>query len=316
MHAKSPSKVATHRIDDVPRGILYLIAATFMFALTSSIAKYQVAHHPVGEVMFIRSSAGLIVCLMFLLPKNDFAVFRTAIPQAHIGRGLSQAISQTFTVMALGLLPLAGAIAINFSAPLWSALLSLIFLRERMQPARAIVLLIGFIGILIVVKPGADTIQLGAVYALVNAVMYGGVTVAVRGMTKTESADTLLIWQMSTVYVFHSFLLVFGTDNPPLLDIAIIALSGVTNAGGQFFWTRALMLAPATAVSPFYYLTLAWALIIGCVIWGDVPTYSLIIGAIIVVASALMLLRYERKAKAAENIASTFRQEPSRALRH
>ena len=197
--------------------------------------------------------------------------------------------------MALGLLPLAGAIAINFSAPLWSAAFSLIFLRERMQPARGTVLLIGFVGILIVVKPGTDTIQLGAVYALVNAVMYGGVTVAVRGMTRTESADTLLIWQMCTVCFFHTFLLGFGTDSPAILDVAIIALSGIANAGGQFFWTRSLMLAPATAVSPFYYLTLAWALIIGFAIWGDVPTYSLVIGAAIVVASALLLLRYERK---------------------
>ena len=287
------------RIDDVPRGIMYMIAATFMFALTASIAKYQVSQHPVGEVMFIRSAAGMIVCLLIMLPQTGFGVFRTKIAPAHVGRGLSQAVSQTFTVMALGLMPLAGAIAINFSAPLWSAALSVLVLRERLQPARAIVLLVGFFGILIVVNPGADSLQLGAVYALANAIMYGGVTVAVRGMTRTESANTLLAWQMCMVCFFHSFLLGFGTDSPPLMDIAILSLSGVTNAAGQFLWTRSLMLAPATAVSPFYYLTLAWALIIGFVIWGDVPTTGLIVGAAIVVASALLLLRYERKAKAA-----------------
>ena len=287
------------RIDDVPRGIMYMIAATFMFALTASIAKYQVAQHPVGEVMFIRSAAGMIVCLLIMLPQTGFCLFRTKIAPEHVGRGLSQAVSQTFTVMALGLMPLAGAIAINFSAPLWSAALSVLVLRERLQPARAIVLLVGFFGILIVVNPGADSLQLGAVYALANAIMYGGVTVAVRGMTRTESANTLLAWQMCMVCFFHSFLLGFGTDSPPLMDIAILSLSGVTNAAGQFLWTRSLMLAPATAVSPFYYLTLAWALIIGFVIWGDVPTTGLIVGAAIVVASALLLLRYERKAKAA-----------------
>ena len=110
-------------------------------------------------------------------------------PGAHIARGLSQSISQTFTVIAFSLMPLAGAIAINFSAPLWAALLSVLWLKERAGPARWTVLLTGFCGVLIVTNPGADSLQIGALFALANAMMYGSVTVAVRGMTKTESAE-------------------------------------------------------------------------------------------------------------------------------
>jgi len=124
-------------------------------------------------------------------------------------------------------MPLAGAIAINFSAPLWSALLSVIWLKERAGPARWGVLLFGFCGVLIVTHPGTDSLQVGALFALANAIMYGSVTVAVRGMTKTESSDTLLMWQMVTIAVFHAFLLVFGVKQPSPADAAMLVASGV-----------------------------------------------------------------------------------------
>src|SRR5262249_9602703 len=146
-------------------------------------------------------------CSIFVLPLTGFAVFATKRPRDHVARGLSQSVSQTFTVIALSLMPLAGCIAINFSAPLFSALISIIFLKERAGPIRWTALIVGFLGVLIVTDPGADSLQIGALFALANAVMYGSVTVAVRGMSKTESANTLLMWQMVTVAFFHSFLL-------------------------------------------------------------------------------------------------------------
>jgi drug/metabolite transporter (DMT)-like permease len=249
--------------------------------------------------MFFRSFSSLIVCAIYILPVTGLSVFATQRPRDHVARGLSQSISQTFTVIALGLMPLAGAVAINFSAPLWAALLSVIWLKERAGPARWGVLLFGFCGVLIVTHPGADSLQIGALFALANAIMYGSVTVAVRGMTKTESADTLLMWQMVTIAVFHAFLLVFGFRQPSPADAAMLVASGAANAIGQYLWTRALHLAPTTAVSPFYYFLLVWALAIGFVIWGDVPTIGLILGSIIVVVSGLFLLWHEARHRAA-----------------
>jgi drug/metabolite transporter (DMT)-like permease len=285
--------------DDVPRGILCMIAATLLFALSSAIAKWQVAIYPVGEVMFFRSFSSLLVCAMFVLPVTGLSVFITQRPRDHLARGLSQSISQTFTVIALGLMPLAGAIAINFSAPLWSALLSVLWLKERAGAARWSALLFGFCGVLVVTHPGSDSLQVGALFALANAVMYGSVTVAVRGMTKTESADTLLMWQMVTIAFFHTFLLVFGVKLPSAVDAAMLVSSGVANAIGQYLWTRALHLAPTTAVSPFYYFLLVWAMAIGFVIWGDVPTLGLIVGSVIVVVSGLFLLWHEARRRPA-----------------
>jgi drug/metabolite transporter (DMT)-like permease len=270
-----------------------MIAASALFALSSTIAKWQVEIYPVGEVMFFRSLSSLVVCAAVILPVSGLAVFATKRPRDHIGRGLSQAISQTFTVIALSLMPLAGAIAINFSAPLFAALISVIWLGERAGAIRWAVLLFGFCGVLIVTDPGADSLQVGALFALANAVMYGSVTVAVRSMTKTESSNTLLMWQMAILAVAHTFLLAFGFRWPGPVDAAMLAASGVANALAQYFWTQALRLGPAAAVSPFYYFLLVWALLIDFLVWGSVPSAGLLIGASIVVASGLFLLWHE-----------------------
>jgi drug/metabolite transporter (DMT)-like permease len=291
--------------DDVPRGIAFMLGATVLFAVSSAVAKWQVAIYPVGEVMFFRSFSSLVICAAFVLPFTGFSVFATRRPRDHILRGLSQSISQTFSVIAFSLMPLAGAVAINFSAPLFSALVSVLWLKERAGTVRWTVLVVGFLGVLIVTNPGADSLQVGALFALGNAIMYGSVTVAVRGMTATESANTLLMWQMVTIAVFHSFLLLFGFQWPAPLDAAMLICSGVANAIGQFFWTRALHLAPATAVSPFFYLMLVWALVIGYVVWGEVPTTGLLVGSAIVVASGLFLLWHEAQRRRSERLASS-----------
>src|SRR5205085_5260660 len=132
------------------------------------LAKWLVARYPVDEVMFLRSSASFLACAAFILPAAGFRVFATRRPRAHLARGLSQSVSQTFTVLALGLMPLAGATAISFSAPLWSALAAALWFKERAGPARWSALLAGFFGVLVVAHPGADLLQLGALFALAN----------------------------------------------------------------------------------------------------------------------------------------------------
>jgi drug/metabolite transporter (DMT)-like permease len=295
--APRPAGAFIKPLDNVPAGILYMVLATFLFAVSSAIAKWQVAIYPVGEVMFFRSASSLLVCAAVVLPFTGLSVFATSRPGAHIARGLSQSISQTFTVIAFSLMPLAGAIAINFSAPLWAALLSVLWLKERASPMRWAVLLTGFSGVLIVASPGTDSLQIGALFALANAIMYGSVTVAVRGMTATESALTLLMWQMVVLGIVHTFLLAFGFRMPTAADAAMLGFSGVANAAAQYAWTRSLLLAPTTAVSPFYYLMLVWAIGIGYFVWGDVPTSGLLIGSAIVVGSGLLLLWHEAKQK-------------------
>jgi len=205
-------------------------------------------------------------------------------------RAFSQACSQTFIVIAFSLMPLAGAVAINFSAPLFATLFSALVLKEPVGPARLAALGVGFFGVLVVTNPGVGTFQIGALFAVANAVLYGSVTAGVRGMTATESTETLTMYQMVLITGFFVLLLPFGFVVPTWVDASLMALNGATNALGQYWWTRALHLAPASAVTPFYYLSLVWAIFFGYMIWGDEPTASLLVGSCIVVASGLFLL--------------------------
>jgi drug/metabolite transporter (DMT)-like permease len=306
--APTPREDRPHK-DHVPRGILCMVLATMMFATASALTKWQVGLYPVGEVVFARSISSLLVCSAIMLPMSGLAVFATQRPRDHLARGMSQATSQTLFALAFTLMPLAGAVSINFSAPLFAALVSILWLKERAGFARWAALLVGFAGVLVVTNPGANSLTLGALFALGNAVMYGSVTVAVRGMTRTESANTLLMWNFTTIAFFHAFLLLFGFRVPTPADAAMLFGSGFANGIGQYFWTQSLRLAPATAVAPFYYLMLVWAMVLGFLVWGDVPSAGLVLGSAIVVGSGIFLFWREARRQSATTARSQARRE-------
>jgi len=288
--SNAPSPAKSVRRTNIPLGILYMLGATVSVAGSVAAAKWLVALYPPGEVLFMRQVASLSTCALMILPFTGLVVFRTRRLRDHGIRAVSQAAAQTLIIVALSLLPLASAVAINFSAPLFATLASAIFLREAVGAVRWTALLVGFFGVLVITNPGAETFQIGTLYAIANAVLYGSVTAGVRGMTATESAETLIMYQMVLLTVIFAAFLPFGFIVPSWIDGTVMLAIGVVNALGQYWWTRALHLAPASAVTPFYYFSLVWAIVLGFLIWGDVPSLSLLAGSAIVVGSGLFLL--------------------------
>jgi drug/metabolite transporter (DMT)-like permease len=281
--------LAAHR-NQIPRGIAYMIASTVVFAGVNALVKLELALYPVGEVAFYRSLFALVAVAVLILPRAGIAVFRTRRYLAHIQRGVSQFGSMTCMFFALSLLSLGSAVAISFAAPLFTTLLSIVILKERVGVHRWSALVIGFVGVIVVTEPGRGTFQLGALFAVANAVLISTVAVAIRRMSATESTETLTIYQMIIITVCTVFLLPFGFRAPSWLDTGALAVAGLGNGVAQYWWTRALSLAPPSAVVPFNYLSLVWATLLGFAIWGDVPTTHLLIGAAVVVASGLYIL--------------------------
>ncbi len=288
-------QMAPVRVERIPLGIAYMLAATVLFAGSSATSKWLVAIYPVGEVLFSRSATSLVGASLAILPYPGFAVFRTQRLGAHLVRGISQASSQAFLLIAFSLMPLASAVAINFSAPLFATVAAVIFLKEPVGAVRWGALIVGFMGVLLVAGPGADTFQSGSLFALCNAVLFGTVTVGVRGMTATESAETLTMYQMVVLTAVFALALPFGFVVPTWGDLGAMILNGLGNALGQFWWTRALHLAPTSAVVPFNYFSLVWAICLGFLVWGDVPSAMLLIGSAIVVGSGMFLLWSESR---------------------
>jgi drug/metabolite transporter (DMT)-like permease len=278
------------RQERIPLGIVYMIAATAVFAASSAISKLLVVTYPVGEVLFARNIVGIVLVGGFILPRLGLHVFATRKLPSHAVRSMSQCLSQTFILLAFSMMPLAGAVAINFSAPLFATLVAALLFREPVGPVRWLALLVGFLGVLLVTHPGAGTFQLGSLFALGNAILYGSVTVGVRRMTATESTETLTMYQLVFLTFFFALSLPFAWVTPTWSDAGVMFINGAANAVGQYWWTRSLHLAPTSAVVPFNYFSLVWAMILGFMVWGDVPTLPLLAGSAIVVASGLFLL--------------------------
>jgi len=278
------------RRNQIPRGIFYMVLSTVMFAGANAVFKWEVALYPVGEVAFFRSAFAFFAVCGLILPRTGLAVLRTNRYREHLQRGLSQFGSMMCIFMAFRLLSLGSAVAISFAAPLFTTLLSIVILKERVGVHRWTALIVGFIGVLVVTHPGAGTLTMGALFALANAVLISSVAVAIRRMSATESTETLTIYQMTIISICTMCLLPFGFTPPAWLDLLGLAFGGISNGIAQYWWTKSLSLAPPSAVVPFNYLSLIWAAMLGFAIWGDVPTPSLLLGSAIVAASGLYIL--------------------------
>jgi drug/metabolite transporter (DMT)-like permease len=288
---------STVRQEHIPLGILHMLVATVLFAGSSALTKWLVQAYPIGEVLFVRAVTSLVGASLVILPYAGLAVFRTKRLRDHLVRGVSQSCSQVFLVIAFSLMPLASAVAINFSAPLFATIAAIFFLKETVGPVRWGALIVGFLGVLLVSAPGADAFGTGSLFALANAVLFGTVTVGVRGMTATESTETLTLYQFVLLTVVFTASLPLGWVAPNAADWGAMVANGLGNAVGQYLWTRALHLAPTSAVVPFNYFSLVWAIVLGFVVWGDIPPVTLIAGSAIVAGSGMFLLWHESRAR-------------------
>ncbi|HVC50822.1 MAG TPA: DMT family transporter [Stellaceae bacterium] len=287
------------RRNQLSRGILYMVVSTVAFAGVNAVVKWEIAKYPIGEVAFYRSLFAFVTVAAMVLPRRGIAVLRTNRLRAHLGRGVSQFGSMTCMFIALSLMPLGSATAVSFAAPLFTTLLSIVILKERVGIHRWSALLIGFIGVVVIARPGAGAIQPGALFALANAVLISSVAIAIARMSVTESAETMTLYQMAIITLCTLTLLPFGFVRPGWHDAAMLAAAGAGNGIAQMWWTRSLSLAPPSAVVPFNYLSLVWAMILGFAVWGDVPGPDLIFGAAIVVGSGLYILWRETLRRAA-----------------
>jgi drug/metabolite transporter (DMT)-like permease len=195
-------------------------------------------------------------------------------------------------------------VAINFSSPIFAALFAALYLNEKIGRTRGLALVVGFLGVVLVASPRAEVFNIGIGFAVANAVMFGSVTAAVRGLTATESTETITMYQMVLLTAgFAAALPLSGFIWPSAAATGWLLANGLLNGIGQYWWTRALSLAPPAAVGPFYYFTLVWAMILGFLVWGDLPTVMLLAGSAIVAGSGLYLLWHEKTRRVAARAA-------------
>lgn len=281
--------------EEIRHGIFYMIASVLVFAVVNALVKYLEDDYPVSEVVFFRSVFALLFALALLTRHGGFPTLRTRRLPEHVGRGALQFVSMVCIFIAYHLMPLADAVAITFSSPLFLTLLSIPVLGEKVGRHRWGAVLVGFVGILIMVRPGAGVLSVGALLALVNAGFGASVTIALRRMSLTERPVTLVTYQALVASVLSVAILPFGWVTPTWQGALGLAAVGLISGVGQILWTQAFKLAPAAVLAPFSYTSMIWSIGLGFFIWGDVPTALLLAGSAVVVASGLYILYRETR---------------------
>jgi len=283
--------------EEVRAGILYMLASVCVFSLINAVIKWQSARYPLDEVVFFRCIFSLLPCCAILYAQGGLRLLRTHRLREHLGRGVMQFTSMMCIFSAFAMMPLADAVSISFSAPLFLTMLSIPLLGERVGPHRWGAVLAGFAGVLLMMKAGGEFgggfASTGAVLALASAAIGASVSIAVRRMTLTEASATLVTYQVLVTTVLSAALLPLAWRTPAWPDLLMMAGAGLCAGIGQFWWTQAFRFAPAAVTAPFGYSSMIWSLVLGYFIWGDEPTPGLIAGAAVVVASGLYILYRE-----------------------
>jgi drug/metabolite transporter (DMT)-like permease len=274
---------------DLGRGIAYVLLCLFVLAGANALIKWEVPRYPVTEVAFFRCFFSLIPCAILVFAKGGLSVLRTANPGRHAARAALQFTSMCLIFLAYKTMPLADAVAITFAQPLFVTALSVIILREHVGWHRWGAVAVGFIGVLVMTHPGAGSLKIGALLVVAGTALSSYVTIEIRRMVRTESATSIVAWQLGCGMIFSLVLLPLDFVMPSLYDAGILALIGLTYGIGQYWWVQATRLIPASLAATFTYSSILWASAFGFLIWGDLPTQTLLIGAAIVIASGIYI---------------------------
>jgi drug/metabolite transporter (DMT)-like permease len=277
-------------------GIGLMCAAVLCFACLDGMAKYLGTHMDTLQVVGVRYAAAFFIALAISNPITRPGLLKTRRPGLQTLRGALLLGSTVFNFMAFQYLQLDEALAILFSTPFLVAILAGPILGEWVGWRRWTAILVGFFGVLVVVRPGLGGMHWAALLSLGSAISYAVYNIVTRMLSTADSSETTLFYaNLFGAVVMLPILPFIWTPPPHWLDYVLMVAVGCFGAGGHFLLILAHRNAPASVLSPFIYTQIVWATTLGYLVFADVPNRWTIAGAGIVIASGLYLLYRERK---------------------
>ncbi|BCH16465.1 DMT transporter permease [Mesorhizobium sp. L-2-11] len=272
--------------------------------LTMSVAgRATTAELNVFQVLELRSVIGLFILLPLVMMSGGFAAMRSNRPTAHIARNVVHFIGQAAWLYALTLIPLAVLISIEFTTPIWTAILAVGFLGERLSRPRLAAIVLGLIGVLIIVRPGIGSVDPGHVVVLGAAVCFGISVVLVKSLTRTDSVVSIIFWMLVIQSVLGLIPALYEWRNPPLELWPWILLIAFTGMSSHFCMARALAYADATVISPMDFLRVPLSALIGWLLYQEQIDAFTAGGALLILLGNLLNLQ-KKATKPAEVAAS------------
>jgi len=274
------------------QGALWLVAGGFIFTSTSAMIRLLSTQIESVQTAFFRAVISVIL-LLPMIAAGRVRPWESKRIAGHFWRTLMGTISMVLGFYAVSLLPLADATAIAFSQPLFSVLVAALIAGEKVRWRRWSATIVGFVGVLIMVRPGEGSLQLGALVALANAASVAVSILLVKRLSGTETPLMILTQfaLFSTLFLAPPALWVWRWPDLWGWVLAVgVALSATV---GQYFWVQAFKAGEMSAVAPFEYLRLPFAVFVGWLIWSELPVLWTYVGAAVVIASALYIAHRE-----------------------
>ncbi len=284
------------------RGIALKVISVCIFMIMASIVKSVSDHVPPGQAVFFRSFFAMPVIVVWLLLRHELhGGLRTANPMGHVWRGLVGTSAMGLGFAGLGLLPLPEVTAIGYAAPLLVVIFAAMFLNEQVRAFRLSAVALGLVGVMIVLSPrlsvGAqmDPIQtLGAVVVLGGAFCAALAQVFVRKLVATEGTAAIVFWFSVTASCLSLVTIAWGWVWPTLGEFVLLILCGILGGVGQIFLTSSYRHADASLIAPFEYTSMLLALGVGYFVFDEVPTWTMLGGAAVVISAGVLIIWRER----------------------
>lgn len=284
-----------HR-DHVTLGMLAGAGAFLAFTIMNVFAKLLSENHSVIEIAFYRNVVAIVpfLLMIFVLGDRNIMVIRTK-PGFVISRAVFGTLSLTLTFGAYSVMPMAETNALMFTASLFIPVLGVLFLNERVGVYRWAAVLIGFVGVVVMLKPSGDIYLLGVGLALGAALMQAILQVVLRHLGPHERPETVTFYFFGIGIAVTALAMPFVAVTPTLDEIPLLLGVGLSGSAAQWCLTVAFRNAPAAVVAVFNYSGIIWATLFGWLIWNDWPLPTVFIGAAIVIASNLLIIWRESR---------------------
>ncbi|MGB8841942.1 MAG: DMT family transporter [Aliidongia sp.] len=283
-----------YRLTPPMRALCWAAAAALTFSLMGLLAKDLGQRYSPIEVAFFRSSFGLLPLLPIFLA-NGFGALRTARPMQHLFRGLVGVTGMFLGFYAVARLPLATSTAISFTAPLYMIFMAVLFLGEQVRWRRWSATVVGFIGVVVIVRPFDGTINSAELLALASAFISSIAITLVKKLSGTEPSVTIVFYLSLIATTCSAIPTYFVWQTPGGLDLLRFLLTGLAGGTGQILITQAYFEGEATMVAPVDYLRLLFAILFGYLEFGEVPTRYTMIGSAVIIGSTLYIAHRERQ---------------------
>lgn len=277
------------------KGVMLMAIGVILLTINDAVSKHLVLSHPVGQVIFLRQAATLLVIIPYVMLVSGWAALRVVNWPGQLTRGGLFIAGSACIVLSLGQLPLALVITIMFTSPIFVAAFSAPLLGERVGFHRWVAVLGGFAGVLIVVQPGTADFRWALLLPVAAAFINAFRDVLTRLLSRTDTSIAILFWSNIILMAGGALTAPWGWLAVDATTAMWFVAAGISNGAAHFLIIEALRRSEASALAPVRYTALLWAALLGFVVWGEVPGIWLWAGAAVIVGSSLYMIRAERR---------------------